>query len=80
VTIITLDFFQEYSGRKSLETTLEEVDRLRDKVSRNDHEKYVCVYVCSKLACTIGRWGHARKKLMLKGSTIGRYAHTVVCN
>ena len=30
---------QEYVGKKSLETTIEEVDRLKDRLTKTDQEK-----------------------------------------
>ena len=30
---------KEYVGRKSLETTIEEVDRLKDRLAKTDQEK-----------------------------------------
>ena len=32
-------YLQEYVGRKSLETTIEEVDRLKDRLTKTDQEK-----------------------------------------
>lgn len=34
---------QEFVGRKSLESTIDEVDRLKDRLAKTDQEKYVCI-------------------------------------